>query len=372
MERFSLSDISKKNCADVYRLVYQTKRVSKQQIATALQMSLPTVTQHLSTLLESGLVRKQGQISSGIGRKAAAFAPCLSARVSIGVEILPAEVLILLVNLDGTALFTQKIPLSFTEGSAYWDALGEAVMGARRSSGIPEENVLGVGVAIQGLVSKDGRRVTYGEILQCTGLTIEALEKVLPFPCRFFHDTECAAELEIWLRPELTDAIYLFLGHHLGGAVILDRRIYSGRTGRSGNLEHITLIEGGRPCYCGRNGCLDAYCSADALLDGDTPEVFFAALRQGDPGYCGRWTEFLNWLARSLNDLHMLMDCPIVLGGYLAPYLTEEDLDRLFALIQLRTAFKEDENFLCIGVQEDNVVAAGAALPYIRDYLDAL
>lgn len=52
MEKFSLTDIRRKNYADIYRLIYREKRISKQQIATALQMSLPTVTQHLTALAD--------------------------------------------------------------------------------------------------------------------------------------------------------------------------------------------------------------------------------------------------------------------------------------------------------------------------------
>ncbi len=372
MERFSLSDIRKKNCADVYRLVYQEKRVSKQQIANALQMSLPTVAQHLASLEDKGLVEKHGQLPSGIGRKAAAFVPCLSAWVAIGVEVLEREAILVLLDLDGTVLQEQTIALPFSIDEDYFERLSDAVAAFWRRSGIPEDRVLGVGIGMQGLVSKDGKRMTYGEILGCTGLEITPLAERLPFPCRFFHDSECAAELEIWRQPGLTDALYLFLGHHVGSSIIMDGRIYSGRTGRTGNVEHMTIVEDGRPCYCGNRGCLESYCAADVLLGDEPPGAFFEALRQGSAYHSGKWTEFLGWLARAINDVHMLLDSPVVLGGYLAPYLTEADLELLFSLVQSRAAFTEEENYLRIGIPEKNVVAVGAALPYVRDFLDTL
>ena len=50
MEQFSLTDIKKKNLSDVYQYIYMNPSCSKQEIATALSVSLPTVTQHLTTL----------------------------------------------------------------------------------------------------------------------------------------------------------------------------------------------------------------------------------------------------------------------------------------------------------------------------------
>jgi len=372
MERFSLSDIRKKNCADVYRLVYREKRVSKQQIANALQMSVPTVTQHLASLEDKGLVEKQGQLPSGIGRKAAAYVPCLSAWVSIGIEVLEKETILVLLDLDGTVRRERTLTQPFSMDEVYFDRLADEAAALWRQGGIPKDRVLGVGISMQGLVSKDGRRMTYGEILGCTGLEIAPFEARLPVPCRFFHDSECAAEAELWRRPELTDALYLFLGHHVGSSIIMAGRIYIGRTNRAGNVEHMTMVEGGRPCYCGNRGCLECYCAADVLLGDEPPEMFFDSLRRGVPSYRAKWTEFLGWLARAINDAHMLLDSTVVLGGYLAPYLTEEDLELLFSMIQSRAAFTEEENYLQIGVPDKNVVAIGAALPYVRDFLNSL
>ena len=81
---------------------------------------------------------------------------------------------------------------------------------------------------MQGLVTENGREMLYGKILGCTGLTVKPLEEQLPFPIRFVHDAECAAELERWRHPELADAVYLSLGEHLGGAMNFRREDFSG------------------------------------------------------------------------------------------------------------------------------------------------
>ena len=370
MEKFSLTDIRKKNYADVYHLIYRKKRISKQQIANALQMSLPTVTQHLTALSNDGLIEKNGLIASNIGRKAAAYIAKPTAKVAVGVEILTKRVTIVILDLYGQIIHRKTHPIAFTQADEYFETLATCIDEQLTSCAISPEQVLGVGLGLQGLVSEDGRELLYGKILGCTGLKVNQLEAYIDYPCRFVHDSECAAALELWFNPDLTDALYLSLGSHLGGAVISDGQIKTGRTGRTGTFEHMTLIPGGKTCYCGKQGCAECYCSASALLEEDeTLEQFFAAVRQNNNTHAARWTEYLNYLAMALNNLHMVLDSWIILGGHIAPFLTGEDMNQLFSLIQERTAFPENENFLRLGVQEKDVVAIGAAIPFIDEYL---
>lgn len=373
MEKISMNDIRKKNYSDVYRLIYRAGRISKSKIASSLEMSLPTVTQHLSALEAEGLIEKQGQMASGIGRKAAAYTIRPEARVSVGVEILPDHITAVVLNLYGTVIGKKEAPLIFSEKDEYFAALSNTVCELLQSSNVPIDAVLGAGIGMQGLVSEDGQRMLYGKILDCTGLTIQPLSGRLSYPVRFIHDAECAAELELWRTPELTDIIYLSLGIHLGGAVIMHGQIQRGRTGRTGTVEHMTLVEGGRPCYCGKLGCMECYCSVDAMLEeGECLSDFFSQLRQGASQQVRRWAEYLDYLAMALNNLHMVLDCTIVLGGHIAPYLIKQDIDTLFAKLQDRTAFPEEENFIRIGAQENNTVASGAAIPFIRNFLEKI
>ena len=373
MEKISMNDIRKKNYSDVYRLIYQERRISKSKIASSLEMSLPTVTQHLSTLETEGLIEKQGQMASGIGRKAAAYSIRQKARVSVGVEILPDHITAVVLNLYGAVIGKKEAQLSFSEKDEYFEALHDIVCELLQESNMSSDAVLGAGIGMQGLVSEDGQRMLYGKILDCTGLTVHSLAGRLSHPVRFIHDAECAAELELWRNPELTDVIYLSLGAHLGGAIIMRGQIQRGRTGRTGTVEHMTLVEGGRPCYCGKLGCMECYCSVNAMLEeGENLTDFFSQLRQGASRQVRRWADYLNYLAMALNNLHMVLDCTIVLGGHIAPYLIKQDIDMLFSKLQDRTAFPEEENFIRIGAQENDAVAAGAAIPFIRTFLETI
>lgn len=98
----TFKDIKKSNYSSIYHLIYQNERLSKQEIANQLHLSLPTVTQNLVRLEKKKLIEKSGQFESSVGRRAVAYAICPQARISIGVEILKKTVRILAIDLLGT------------------------------------------------------------------------------------------------------------------------------------------------------------------------------------------------------------------------------------------------------------------------------
>ncbi|MBD5560780.1 MAG: ROK family protein [Clostridia bacterium] len=85
-----------------------------------------------------------------------------------------------------------------------------------------------------------------------------------------------------------------------------------------------------------------------------------------------RWEKYLDYLAMALKNVHMILDCEIILGGHMAPYLTESDLNNLFERIKEYSPFPEDDNFLRTGVQKQDAIAAGAALPFVRQFLESV
>lgn len=370
MDTFSLADIKKKNLSDVYHYIYQNPGCSKQTIANALSISLPTVSQHLITLLEEKLIEKSGQLTSAVGRRAMAYQIISTAKIAVGIEILARNVYIVALNLYGKKEAKEKFPLSFQPDPGYFEKLQRIVKGFLQKYGYREEQILGIGLGIQGLTSPDGSRVTYGKILDCTGLSIQMFADYFHVPCRFLHDAECASNSELWENPEISDAIYLSLGQHLGGAIIINGEFQNGLTGKSGTFEHMTLIPGGDSCYCGRQGCAECYCSGNFLTASDMElEEFFAKKEQGDAACRKKWEDYLQYLSMLINNLHMVMENTIILGGHITPYFTEQDIDSIKQNVLKRSTFQDDVSYIIQGKCRNDAVPIGAALPFIKGFL---
>ncbi|MGG3692524.1 ROK family transcriptional regulator [Heyndrickxia ginsengihumi] len=369
----TFKDIKKNNYSLIYHLIYQHEKLSKQEIANQLHLSLPTVTQNLVRLEKEKLIEKNGYFESSVGRRATAYTICPQARISIGVEIQKKKVRILAVDLLGTAFQQKELSLSYSNVNSYYEQLSLAVQSFITSLNIRKDQVLGIGFAVQALTSTDGQHITYGKILDCTGLDIRVFSQYLDYPCMFVHDAKCAATTELWVRNDIGDAIYLSIGTHLGGAMIINDQIYMGKEGYSGTVEHMTINPNGSFCYCGKRGCMETYCSISALLEEDESlELFFQKVRSGDPSYSERWNTFLDYLAFSINNIHLVINRDFILGGHISPYLKEEDIAILHEKVYEKTAFPSNETFIYISRSTDNGVPIGAAIPFIQSFLNQI
>lgn len=370
MNKMTTSDVRQKNKQTILKYIYNEKCTYQQLICEKLNISRPTVIPILREYIEEGLILKDGFYESTGGRKASALTFAGNSKVSLGVELLIDAYEITALNLYGETLYNRRYRKSFENTDEYYALVCASIQDFIAENDISEEKILGVGIVLQGLISSDGTCVTYGKILNCTGLTIDSFTKHLSYPCKFFHDAEAAALDELWRVPELSNAIYMNIRSHVSGAVIVNRDFLQGTELKSGVFEHMSLIPDGRPCYCGRKGCVETYCSTQEFLDfAGTLNNFFGKLRDGDADCKQIWHKYLEHLGTSINNLRMFIDYPVILGGTLAPHLIPEDIKLLHQLIFDNTAFPTESEFIFASQCTSSSISRGAAIPYIQEYL---
>ena len=368
------NQIKQNNRNLIYHYIYKNGKVSQQDISYDLRLSRPTVTANLTAMETDGLIQKCGSIDTEfVGRKAAAYSVIPDYRVSIGVEILKKEIKIIAVDLYGEKIRRIAHDIAYEYKDAYFKTVCDKILEFKHMLHITDKQLLGIGFAMQGLVSPDRQTVLYGEILSCTGLPIGVFTRHLSYPCSFIHDADSAAIAELWVSPELSDAYYLSISKHLGAAMISKGQILTGKHGHNSTIEHIQMKPDGALCYCGKRGCMETLCSLNALLsENESLDDFFARVRRNDTSARNRWTAFLTELAKAVNLLHLIYDTDFILGGYLAPYLCEEDIAFLHEQIRQLTPFAEESDFLLISKMPKHNITIGAALPYIQNFLNTL
>lgn len=374
MSEKGLTTISLKkiNKSKVYQYIYKSKVTSKLQIVSDLQMGLSTVSQNLNLLEQEGLIERNGYFDSTGGRKAQAIQIVPDFKISIGIGILKNMFHLTAVDLYGNAIFTDTFSVPYSNTPAYYEQIAGTVREFISSNQYEDEKILGISIATQGVTSPDHTTVTYGTIMNNTGMKLEEFTRRLPYPCYLEHDSKSAAFLELWKHPELDSAVVFLLNRNLGGAIITNHQIHQGNSMHSGTLEHMCINPDGPLCYCGNRGCLETYCSVDSLEQaaGMTIKEFFPLLREKKSSQLIQvWEDYLNHLAFAMKNLNLIVDAPIIISGYLAPYFTDEDLSYLTAHINLTAPFKLDEDQILVGTNGQYTPAIGAALHYVDQFI---
>lgn len=374
MSEKGLTTISLKkiNKSKVYQYIYKSKVTSKLQIVSDLQMGLSTVSQNLNLLEQEGLIERNGYFDSTGGRKAQAIQIVPDFKISIGIGILKNMFHLTAVDLYGNAIFTDTFSVPYSNTPAYYEQIAGTVREFIASNQYEDEKVLGISIATQGITSPDHTTVTYGTIMDNTGMKLEEFSRRLPYPCCLEHDSKSAAFLELWKHPELDSAVVFLLNRNLGGAIITNHQIHQGNSMHSGTLEHMCINPDGPLCYCGNRGCLETYCSVDSLEQaaGMTIKEFFPLLREKKSSQLIQvWEDYLNHLAFAMKNLNLIIDAPVIISGYLAPYFTDEDLSYLTEHINLTAPFKLDKDQILVGTNGQYTPAIGAALHYVDQFI---
>ncbi|HEX3282571.1 MAG TPA: ROK family protein [Pyrinomonadaceae bacterium] len=150
------------------------------------------------------------------------------------------------------------------------DGLVEQVVQVVSDLSQTASDIAAVGIAIPGLVNRQTDRVLasrdlpgivrddlHAELMKATGLRFE-LE----------NDANAAAygEFKIGAGRGSRDLFYITIGQGIGGAIILDGKLWTGASGLAGEVGHITIDTEGAECECGNTGCLETVASAPNIV----------------------------------------------------------------------------------------------------------
>ena len=133
-----------------------------------------------------------------------------------------------------------------------------------------DENVGGVGIAVPGLVNRQSDRVIASSFLPAAvsnNLHAE-LTKALGLRVELENDANAAAygEYMVGAGRGSRDMFYRTIGQGIGGAIILDGKLWTGSSGFAGEVGHITIDTEGAECLCGNRGCLETVASAPNIV----------------------------------------------------------------------------------------------------------
>ena len=270
--------------------------VSRAQIARETALSKPTVSQALTALVGSGLVREAGRTSGGKGPTAVLYELNPQAGWVVGIDIGRDWVRAAIADVTGRFVARRDERARVKSANMLITQIGAIAHGLAADAGIKWRQVTFATVGSPGVFEPDRGQVALAYALPGWGRQglVELVQRELGTKIAFENDVNLAALGERWhgLGKDVADFVYLHLGTGVGMGLVLDGALYRGAAGAAGEVGYLPLAETNVLDRASiRRGPLDAAASAsgvvaDARRLGMTPPLtakkVFDQARTGD------------------------------------------------------------------------------------------
>lgn len=375
----NLDTVRRHNLATVLGLVHREGPLARSALTQATGLNRSTVGALVAELAELGLVQeREPELSNRVGRPSPVVAP--DGRV-VALAINPEidAVTVGVVGLDGTARRRVRYPTGHIPSAAEAVAIAAAVVDGLRPDLAGASRVVGIGVAVPGLVREEDGVVRLAPHLEWAEEPFAAeLAAATGYPVLAANDASLGANAErlFGAGRGASDLVYLNGGASgIGAGVIVSGSPLTGISGYAGELGHTLVNSAGVRCHCGAIGCLETEVSQSALLrvlgmDAADPEeldrALSAAIDAGDPAVTAEVDRQVGFLATALRNATNVFDPQlIVLGGFLGA-LHALDPDRLPRLVgeQALAASAERLSIVRAGLGSDILMIGAAELAF--------
>ena len=257
------------NRAMVLELVRNDPALSRAAIVRRTGLSPATVSGIIDYLVRQGFIREEGaEITGLVGRRPLRLAFNPSARYALGIDVDVDVVSAALVDLGGRTGTVYRAPVP--AGTSPAQVLDLAAGIARQAiQDVPAERVLGVGMAIPGMVQWPQGVNLFSPNYGWRNVPVRALmEERLGRSVLTDNEVRAVAlaEQQFGAARQARTIVFLDVGMGVGGAVILDGVLYRGVHGAAGEMGHNTVEPNGPRCGCGNRGCLEVFCSVRGLV----------------------------------------------------------------------------------------------------------
>ncbi|WP_245602053.1 ROK family protein [Hamadaea tsunoensis] len=377
------------NRAVLLSKIYLDGPLSRHELTQLTALSPASVSTLVAEFLDEGIVEEAGSVESDGGRPRVLLQVAPTFGHVIGVDVGETRVTVELFDMSMAALAKADYPIeraSLAPQTTVKHIL-DGIAAVSAQAGVDPGDILGVGVAVSGVVDSGDDGLVHAQTLGWDGVPLRSMLRAgTDIPIHIDNGAKTLGQAEMWFGAGrgVQHAVIALVGSGVGAAVVAGGASYRGSRSSAGEWGHTTIAYGGRQCRCGAKGCLEAYVGAEGILDRfrdansgrvaegiDEESAIGAIIAAAESSRTAEkvLTETVGYLGAGIATLVNLFNPErIVLGGWAGLALGSRWLPEIRAAAgehALRRPFSQTEITLC-QLGPDAVALGAATLPVAK------
>lgn len=236
-------------------------------LAKVLDLSIPTVTKLVEDMCQSGILNSYGKLETAGGRHPQLYGLNPDACYFVGVDIRRFCVNIGLINFNGELVETQMgVPYTFENTQKGLDSLCELISNFIGSLIVEKDKILDINVNVSGRVNPESG-YSYSWFNFGEDTLAQVMTDRIGIDVYIDNDTRAMTYGE-YLKGNISEKkhiLFVNLSWGLGLGIIIDGKLYMGKSGFAGEFGHFPAYDNEIMCHCGKKGCLETEASGSAM-----------------------------------------------------------------------------------------------------------
>lgn len=248
-------------------------------LSKELDFSIPTVTKFIGEMCEEGYINDYGKLETSGGRHPNLYGLNPESGYFIGVDIKRFSVNIGLINFKGDMVeLKMNIPYQFENSIEGLNELCELILNFIDKLTINKEKILNINVNVSGRVNPESG-YSFSQFNFEERPLADVLTERLEHKVTIDNDTRAMTYGEYMkgcVKGE-KNILFINVSWGLGIGIIIDGKVYNGKSGFSGEFGHISTYDNEIICHCGKKGCLETEASGSAMH-----RIFMERIKNGE------------------------------------------------------------------------------------------
>ena len=266
--------VKRNNRSAALRILHEKGEMSRKKLAESMQLTPAAITKIVAEMLGEGLLHEGDAVTSGsVGRREIPVALNVRCVCALGMLINTRQAILSAVWLDGSVIFSEEIPLpQRAPADETVEMLTRRLLALAAEVGLERERIMGIGIAVRGVTSPDGRTVadSFGALREANYPICDRVEELSGLRTVLANNVRALFSAQTFFSRDEAGGSQFFLRceYGIGASLSIDGKIWHGVTEQCAEIGHIPVVRrGGKPCSCGKSGCLETIASPTAIRE---------------------------------------------------------------------------------------------------------